>query len=245
VHDTTLLQLHGIQVRRRNFRLRGILALLVLATTVPLGLFAGLLIAMSSQQQRAVVDRQNVDTARAISIAIDKEVESATDVLAVLASVEDLLRRDIQSFRTFALRLIPRQPGWHAVLLADPSNRVLMNTADTDRQHPAAPIQDWAAAAIRSARPTVSDLFVDPDTGRYFVIVSVPVIEARQAPLCGWRADTIYRVQRSAEKAERSSQRRGHADRSYAAYRRAHTRRGQVRRPNAVGGFSQCRAAHE
>ena len=100
-------------MRRRNFRLRGIFALLVLATTVPLGLFAGLLIAMSSQQQRAVVDRQNVDTARAISIAIDKEVESATDALAVLASVEDLLRRDIQSFRTFALRLIPRQPGWH------------------------------------------------------------------------------------------------------------------------------------
>ena len=92
VHDTTLRQLHGIRVRLRHFRLLGILALLVLATTVPLGLFAGLLIAMSSQQQRAVVERQNVDTARAISIAIDKEVESTMDALAILGSVEDLLR---------------------------------------------------------------------------------------------------------------------------------------------------------
>ena len=98
-------------MRRRNYRLRGILALLVLATTVPLGLFAGLLIVMSSQQQHAVVDRQNVDTARAISTAIDKAVESAIDALAVFASVDDLLRRDIGSFRAFALRLTPRQPG--------------------------------------------------------------------------------------------------------------------------------------
>src|SRR5262245_29419248 len=83
-------------VPRRNFRLRSILALLVLAITLPLGLFAGLLILMSWQQQRALVDRQNVDTARAISIALDKEVESSINALNVLAALDVLERRDLQ-----------------------------------------------------------------------------------------------------------------------------------------------------
>src|SRR5690242_7970426 len=93
---------------RRNFKLRGILALLVLATTLPLGLFGALLILVSWQQQRALVDRQNVDTARAISIAVDKEIESAINALNALASLDVLQRRDLRAFKQLAQRLLPR-----------------------------------------------------------------------------------------------------------------------------------------
>jgi PAS domain S-box-containing protein len=164
-------------VTRRNFRLRGILALLVLATTLPLGLFAGLLIVMSWQQQRALVDRQNVDTARAISIAVDKEVEGAINALNALASLDVLQRRDLRAFNQLAQRLLPREPGWHAVLLVDPSSRVLVNTAALRDRPDAPPSDDWISNVLATARPTVSNLFEEPGTGRYFVMVAVPVVE--------------------------------------------------------------------
>jgi len=163
-------------VTHRNFRLRSILALLVLAITLPLGLFAGLLILMSWQQQRSLVDRQNVDTARAISIAMDKEVESSMDALNVLASLDVLKRRDLRAFHQLALRLIPREPGWHAVLLVDPSTRVLVNTAEPG----APPNADWARTVVKTGRPSISDLFQEPGTGRYFVMIAVPVMEDRK-----------------------------------------------------------------
>jgi len=162
-------------VRRRNFRLRGILALLVLATTLPLGLFAGLLIWMSWQQQRAVVDRQNVDTARAMLIAVDKELESTTDALNVLASVDELHRRDLRAFNRLARRLVPREPGWDAVLLLDSAGRLLMSTAARSAQPVALPSADWARTVSASLRPIVSDLLEDP-VGGHFVVVAVPVI---------------------------------------------------------------------
>jgi PAS domain S-box-containing protein len=164
-------------VRRRNLRLRGILALLVLATTLPLGLFAGLLILMSWQQQRTMVDHQNVDTARAISVAIDKELESTINALDVLASVDVLQFRNLRAFNQLALRLMPREPGWHAVVLVDPSGHVLVNTAAPGAEPATPPTMDWVGTVLATARPTVSSLFEEPDTGRYFVIVGVPVVE--------------------------------------------------------------------
>jgi len=58
----------------RRIRLGTILALLLLVTIVPLGLFAGQLVLTSRQQQQDLVNRQNVERARAISVAVDKEV---------------------------------------------------------------------------------------------------------------------------------------------------------------------------
>jgi len=165
-------------VTRRNFRLRGILALLVLATTLPLGLFAGLLVLLSWHQQRTLVDRQNVDTARAISIAVDKELESTINALNVLGSLDVLQNRDLRAFNQLALRLIPRQPGWHAVLLVDPSARVLVNTAALRDASGVPPTDDCMRTVVAAVRTCVSNLFEAPGTGHYFVLVAVPVIES-------------------------------------------------------------------
>ena len=64
-----------------RLRLRTLLTLLVLTTLIPLGLFAGLLLGRLWQQQGSVIERQNVETARAISLAIDQEVESGRRAL--------------------------------------------------------------------------------------------------------------------------------------------------------------------
>jgi signal transduction histidine kinase/CheY-like chemotaxis protein len=170
-----LIRRNGNRVAGRTFALRRILALLVLATMLPLGLFAGLLVTMSWRQQIAVVDRQNVDNARAIAVAVDKEVESTVDSLEVLAAIEELQRADLAAMRALAVRLISRQPGWHAVLLSDRTGRLLVN-ASNGSHPPPAPGMDWAGEVLRTQRPAVTDLFRDPASGRYYVIVAIPVM---------------------------------------------------------------------
>ena len=71
----------------RRVRLGTILALLLLVTIVPLGLFAGRLVFTSWQQQQDLVNSQNVERARAISVAVDQEVQSTITALYALAAL--------------------------------------------------------------------------------------------------------------------------------------------------------------
>jgi hypothetical protein len=65
----------------RRVPLGAVLSLLVLATTVPLGAFAAGLIGRAWRHEREVIDRQNIETARAVSVAIDQEVERTIGAL--------------------------------------------------------------------------------------------------------------------------------------------------------------------
>jgi PAS domain S-box-containing protein len=161
-------------MQTRKLGLRSVLAALVLAATVPLALFAGLLVLSTWQDQIAVADRQNVDTARAVAVTIDKEIENSIAALNVLATVDVLDTFDSKRFQQAALRLLAQQPGWLALMLLEPSGRVLENTAD-----PAAfgseESAEWVRTVAKTRRAAVSDLFEDPATRRHFVVVAVPV----------------------------------------------------------------------
>lgn len=67
---------------------RTVLALIVLAVAVPVGLFSAVLIDSAWRQQGAVVDRQNMDTARAMLVAVDQEVQKNATVLDVIGTVD-------------------------------------------------------------------------------------------------------------------------------------------------------------
>src|SRR5262249_4987879 len=119
----------GSHVDFGKLRLRAILALLVLITSVPLGLFAGILIVRSSHEQRALVEQRNVEPPRGDSVAGDQHVESVRAALQALAATELLTNPERIAFNEAALRLIPTQPGWYAVLLVHPSGAVMADTA--------------------------------------------------------------------------------------------------------------------
>ncbi len=74
----------------RRLRLRTLLAVLVLVTTVPVSAFAGWLIYRSSTQQQATIDRQNIEQARAISVVGDQQIESTIASLNVLALLDEI-----------------------------------------------------------------------------------------------------------------------------------------------------------
>ena len=159
-----------------KLRLRAILALLVLTTSVPLGLFAGILIVRSSHEQRALVEQRNVETARAVSVAVDQHVESARAALQALAATDLLTDPDRLTFNEAALRLIPTQPGWYAVLLVHPSGAVMADTALGNNDIPSFTTADWVRRVLSSKQPAVSSLFQDATAGGYFFVVAVPVM---------------------------------------------------------------------
>ena len=161
-----------------KLRLRAILALLVLITSVPLGLFAGLLIVRSADEQRTVVEQRNVETARAVSVAIDQHVESARAALQALAATEILTTPDRYTFNEVALRLVPTQPGWFAVLLVHPSGAVMADTALSDNDIPSFTTADWVNRVVTTRQPAVSNLFQDATAGGYFFVVAVPVVRS-------------------------------------------------------------------
>src|SRR5436305_183992 len=74
----------------RRLRLRTLLTILVVITTIPIAVLAAWLIRRSSAQQEALIDRQNIEQARAVMGAVDQEVENAIASLNVLALLEPI-----------------------------------------------------------------------------------------------------------------------------------------------------------
>jgi signal transduction histidine kinase len=161
-----------------RLRLRTLLALLVLTTLIPLGLFSGLLIGRLWQQQRTIVERQNVETARAISLAVDQEVASGRSALQVLAALDIFETLAPAWLNRLAVRLMATQPGWHAIVLADPSGRLVFDTA---ARHGDAAARfgesEWIDTVVATQRPAVSNLFQDPAAKGYFFMIAVPVMK--------------------------------------------------------------------
>ena len=105
--------------------LRGIVVALTLSIVAPLGVLSAISIQRTWRRQLANVDRQNIATARAISVAIDTQIETTTAALDVFGTLHALDVPDIPAFDNLARRLIVRQPNWSALLLADLNGRVI------------------------------------------------------------------------------------------------------------------------
>ena len=101
----------------RRLRLRTLLILLVLVTTIPIALFAAWLISRSSAQQETLIDRQNIEQARAIIVAVDQEVEDVIASLTVLSLLEPIDETDKTRFAEIAARVIPTHPQWESIRL--------------------------------------------------------------------------------------------------------------------------------
>ena len=159
----------------RRVRLGTILALLLLVTLVPLVFFAGRLVFSSWVQQQILVNDQNVQRARAASVAIDQEVQSTITALDVLATLVPIESADLRTFYDAAAGILTLQDGWQAVRLVDLQSHVVVNTAVPFGEPSTLVNDDWVKRVRDTKRPGVSTVLHDPATGQWFVAISVPV----------------------------------------------------------------------
>jgi signal transduction histidine kinase/CheY-like chemotaxis protein len=165
-----------------TIRLRWVVAALVLSIVAPLGVLAGIGVQRAWRGRLANVDRQTVATVRAISVAVDQDIENTTAALDVLGELHALDTPDLPSFESLASRLLPYQPNWSAVVLADTEGHVVdavpavLSRDPSPDGHARFHGVNWARAVGVSHRATVSNLFELPATPGHFLMIAIPVI---------------------------------------------------------------------
>ena len=158
-------------------RLRSHLIVLVLAALVPILGFAAFVIRENAALQLAVTERGMRETARAVALTVDKELETAITTLEALAETEYPDAADLGAFHALCRRVVQTQ-RWSNLLLFDTAGRTLMHTgAPLGALLPPARRPEIVARVRDEARPVVSDLF-DGVRTRNLVAVYVPVVRA-------------------------------------------------------------------
>lgn len=158
-------------------RLRWYVLALVSVTLVPLALAAVLAIWLAHQDGRRGMEQALLERARALTVAVDREVETSIAGLQGLATSSDLKSGDLGRFYEQARRAKDAHQRWLTVALIDPSGRQLLNLL-RPWGSPLAGVADGELfqRTLRTLKPEVSDLFVGVTAQRWMVAVNVPLL---------------------------------------------------------------------
>lgn len=157
--------------------IRSMLALLGAATMLPLVALALWLVHHAYVQDRDMAVERTLETARALSLAVDRELLGAVSAAEALATSPSLDGGDFAAFRRQVEELLRSTPRFGGVVLSDSAGRQLVNTFVPEGSPlPVRNSLDLMRRVWESGRPAVSDLFRGAATGRHFVAVDVPVL---------------------------------------------------------------------
>ena len=166
------------------------LVALVMLAVIPLMLIAGVLIWRQTVLQRQAFERSLLQTAQALSLAVDRQLYSDQVMLETLAQSPLLERGDLRAFYALSVRVIGERGGLF-ISLFDDAGRQIFNTlrpfgeklpspfshpAPPDVEHP--PLGDPSAMqeVLRTGRPANSDLVFGMVAERLLFTMNVPVV---------------------------------------------------------------------
>jgi signal transduction histidine kinase len=166
------------------------LVALVMLAVIPLMLIAGVLIWRQSLLQRQAFERSLLQTAQALSVAVDRQLQSDRVMLETLALSPLLERGDFKAFHELCARVIHERRGLF-ISLFDAHGKQIFNTLrppgeplPTPFEHPPPsdldrpPVGDPSALeeVLRTGKPVNSDLLFGLVAGRLIFTMNVPVI---------------------------------------------------------------------
>ena len=157
------------------------LVFLVIVAITPIPAFTGILIARYAEMERAGYDEQMLATARALSLAIDREIAAQHAIVLALSGNSDLLDRNWRAFYDRA-KSIMGDDTERRIIVFDPSGQQLLNTlipyGDELPRSDTRPIRE----VTESRTPYLSNLVVGAVTGRYAIGIYVPIFQDREVP---------------------------------------------------------------
>jgi GAF domain-containing protein/ActR/RegA family two-component response regulator len=158
-------------------RLRSYLLVLIAGILLPVLLFSGVVLVLLNRQTRTATEKGLVETARALSLAVDRELTASASVLRALATADSLASGDLKAFDRQMRAVLASQPGWQNILLYDPSGQQLINTSRPFGEAlPRTGNPELIARAVRERAPAISNLFRGSVLARPVVSVVVPVV---------------------------------------------------------------------
>jgi PAS domain S-box-containing protein len=171
-------------------KIRSHLIVLVLGAVLPVLAFSAVMTAVFWREQRIAFEERFLDRVRAMSIALDRELDGNIRALQVLAESPYLQAGDLRRFYEHAVRVRATQPTWANTNLVDAATgRQVINL----RRPFGAKLPEMGMAKAtlmalaQSGRPFVTSLSKGPVTGEYATRIMVPVPSdgARQYILVG------------------------------------------------------------
>jgi signal transduction histidine kinase len=158
--------------------LRGGLIVFVLATLMPLIIFAVAMIVRLGNEERRTFQRGATERTRALVTAIDSRLESSIAQLSALATSPSLTEGNLEVFQERCRRILKTQPDWSTINVARPSGEQVMSALlPLDALLRAKPRDPRSfEIVVRTGRPAVGDLVEDPVAKRVEYSVRVPVV---------------------------------------------------------------------
>jgi len=144
-----------------------------LAIVAPILLFSGALLHGYISIENRQLERQVLQTARLLTLDVDRELSGLILSLETLAASPSLAAGDYERFHSHATRLVRANSG-QFIVLTDASGEPLVDTrVEWGETLPAAPDTEAVRQVIRTKRPYVSDML----PGQNLFAVAVPVPE--------------------------------------------------------------------
>jgi len=171
-------------VRRLTSSLSGRLKLLTLAVLAPAIATAGLLVWDAYRHERAFLEQQMMETARAMSLVVDRQIGQQEVMLQALGSSPYVASGDWAGLYRQASQAITSPHDWLVVL--DANGQQLLNTRTPwGTKLPVTPLDDgrFSWASPRASRFRVSNLFIGRVNNRSMVVVSLAVPRPDGAPV--------------------------------------------------------------
>ncbi|MFT3857567.1 MAG: sensor histidine kinase [Aquabacterium sp.] len=157
------------------WRIRSILAVLVIGCLLPGVLLSGYFILSAYQQQKAYAIRDAQALARAVAANLDRDLASVESGLRVLATSGALATADLPAFDAQARMALPHQHITNYVLI-DADGRQRLNTLrPMGSPLPAQGGPPELRRVFDEDRSVLTDLFTGPVTGQPILAMAVPV----------------------------------------------------------------------
>jgi len=147
------------------------------ATLLPLLAFVCVTLVLHFESGRETQLQNLVATARALSLALDKDFEARMAALKTLAQSERLHAGDLKSFHDESKRVLPVHEGADAIVLVDSAGKQAVNTRRPfGESFPQYSDAGFVKTVMESRRPAVSNLFTTRVVQRPVISVGVPVV---------------------------------------------------------------------
>ena len=157
--------------------LRSRLVLLALAAALPLGLFAVAMLLLFAHEESRLTERGMRETARALALAMDREIAEVRATLGVLALSRVLAAGDLASFAAQCHEALPLLPPDAWLTLSDRDGQLRLSTRVPDGTPlPLRTPREEVQRVVATGRPSQSDLVRDPVTAQLVVTLDVPVM---------------------------------------------------------------------
>jgi two-component sensor histidine kinase len=168
------MQTPGIRVPKLSLPVR--LALLVAGTTLPLIIFAAVIVFNDYEQDRKDASQRVLETVRSIRLVLDAEVQRMTGALQVLSLTNSLRDGDFEGFRRMSRGFLDQYGAGGVVLVAKRDGRQVFSSISTDTASlPPRNNRDIVEKVFATKSPQYSNLFIGAVKKQPIVTVEIPV----------------------------------------------------------------------